>query len=221
MHDTIGSAQDGVIAQLQSESGGILGTKHGSDGSSCQRTVGAGAGIVFLPVESALVGSEAENWQRLHLGEGVIVDTTSIYRPVAALLAASLYEMALEFFCCLLREYLVESLTDGVLLGIPKRVVAGFGQCLEVHEYLEFRQRTRHQLSCAAQDVASVRLHGHGVSLLSLGNLHPVVVLSRHDVECFSYDGGGNQGHDDGDGTIARHYFLMLKLAHSSGTFMM
>ena len=221
VHDTVGSAQDGVVAQLQSEAGGILGAEHGSDGTSGKRTVGTGAGIIFLPVETALVGRHAEHRQTLHLGKGVVVDAAAVYCPVAALLASPLYQIALEFLSALLREYLVQTLADGILLHIPQRVVLGGRQCLEVHKHLELRQRTRHQLTGAAQDVASVRLHGHGIFLLSLGNLHPVVVLGSHDVECLAHDGSRYQSHDDGDGAVAGHYFLMFKLAHSSGTLMM
>ena len=56
-------------------------------------------------------------------GKGVVVDAAAVYRPVATLLATALDEASLEFLCALLREYLVQSLADGILFHIPQRVV--------------------------------------------------------------------------------------------------
>ena len=222
MHDTVGASQNGVVTQLQTEAGSILGTIHGSDGTACQRTVSSGSGIIFFPVETALVGFQAEYRDVLYLGEGVIVNTLRINRPVAAHLGATFGEVFLEVRLAQVWEYLVQAKTDGVLLGIPQRVVLCIFQRLEVHEDLKLRQRTCHQLSGTTQDVASVWLHGYGISLLPFCHLHPVIMLGGHDVERFTHYGYGENRHDDGDGAVAGHYFLVIKFAaHSSGTFMM
>ena len=77
---------------------------------------------------------------------------------------------------------MVQALRDGVKLHVPKRIVAGFLQRVEVHIYLEFRKRRRHELSVAAEDIAADRLHLHAVLLLPRCDLHPVVPSGGHDI---------------------------------------
>ena len=48
-------------------------------------------GIIFFPVGTALVGFQAEYRDVLYLGEGVIVYTLRINRPVAAHLGATFW----------------------------------------------------------------------------------------------------------------------------------
>ena len=91
-------------------------------------------------MEASLVGFQAKNRNGFYLCECIVVHTLVVYRPVSAFLGTSFREVTLELLDASLRKDFVEAEADGVLLGIPKRVVVGYLQGLEVHEHLEFRQ---------------------------------------------------------------------------------
>ena len=111
-------------------------------------------------------------------------------------------------------EYLAESVTNGIYLAVPKRIVLLEGRCLEVDENPIFGNAAGHQLTIAAEDIASVGLHTDRVALQSVGHLRPVLFLGGHDIECLADNGKAYERHYDGDSHVARHYFIIVKFAH-------
>ena len=182
VYNTIGTAKNGVVRQFQSESRRIFSAEHRTDSSASQRTVRTFTGIVFLPMESTLVGSKSEERQIFHFREGIVVDTLVVDHPMPLLLGFSLFQVSLKLCGTLFWEYFMKSIADGIFLDVPQGISFCLAEGNKVHEYLELRQGTGKELSCTAQDISSVRLNGHRVFLLSGGYLHPVVALSSHDI---------------------------------------
>src|SRR3712207_9570568 len=87
---------------------------------------------------------------------------------------------------------------------------------LEVHEYLKFGQAAGHKIAVATKDIASGRLDVDAVFLHSVGHGHPIIVLGRHDIKHFTHNGDSHKGHQQRESTVARHDFMMVKLAHGA-----
>ena len=173
-------------------------------------------------METALVSGHIEEGQLLDLNVGVVVDTfgpdrpvAGTYRTIAIHLLTSLVEQYLELMGGE-GENLAESVTHRIYLAIPKRIALFEGGSLEVDENLIFRDAAGHQLTVTAEDVASVRFHADRVALQSVCHLRPVLLFGGHDIECLADDGKAYERYYDGDGHVARQYFIIVKLAHSS-----
>ena len=158
------TSQYGVISQLQSTAGSILGSKHISHRALCERSKRASARIKLLTMESTLIRRQFEHRQRLHLAVCVIVNALRPYRPVACLLLSSFLKVLPEFISTLGWEDFVESHADGVHLYSEQRVFL-LSACHEIHVYLVFRNTACHELSVATEDISSVGLHAYAVTL--------------------------------------------------------
>ena len=83
MHHTVGATQDGVVRQLQTVLGAVLGNVHIADGTSGQRSERTLAGVEGLPVESALSDGFAEDRQFVYFTERVVVHAPAPHGPMA------------------------------------------------------------------------------------------------------------------------------------------
>ena len=208
---SVGTTENGVIVELQSAPCRVLSAIHVADGALSQRAERTPTGVELLPVESALELRQIEHRQSLHLGECTIVDAVVPNRPVLAHLPVSLFEVSLESRSRLRREYMVQSLRDGVNFDVPQRVVTGRLQRVKVHVYLELRQRGRHKLSVATENIATNRFHLHAVLLLLRRHLHPVVTVDGHSAERLYQYGKGANGQTDSQTTEPRKYLFIVE----------
>ena len=87
-------------------------------------------------------------------------------------------------------------------------------QLLEVHVYLEFRQRACHQLAITAEDVSSGGSNVYAILLHPVGHLYPVILLCNHYVQRPEDDACGNNRHDYCESTVAWHYLVSVEFAH-------
>ena len=178
LRNAVDTAQNGVVAQLQTAVGRVAGYLDLAHGALGQRAERAAAGIERLPVEAALVDGQREVGQLAHLGKRVVVDAAGPHRPVAGTRAAVLQplvapfgELLAELLSRAFGEDLVQTVAqtveahgpDGVALVHPHAVLGVAG--LEVHEDLVFGYARGHELAVAAQYVATVGLHAHAVAL--------------------------------------------------------
>ena len=122
--------------------------------------------------------------------------------------------MFFEFVGRFFRENLAQHQTNRVDFLVPERIRFRLFKSLKVHIHLEFRQRRRHQLTVARENVATVGLHAHTVVLHTLRHLLPIVVLGGHNIHRFTHNGKRQQRHHNRNGTVARHNLLMVKFAH-------
>ena len=117
-------------------------------------------------MEAALELGQVEYRQALYLFERVVVDASVPYRPVLAHLVEAFHKVLLEVRGRFLGKDVVQSLADVVDAVDEGRVVSGLFERIEVHVDLELGQRTGHELSVTAEDVASGRLDRHTVFFL-------------------------------------------------------
>ena len=89
------------------------------------------------------------------------------------------------------------------------------GTCLEVHVDLVFGKTASHELTVAAEDVATCRLDADAVALQTVSHLCPIVLLGSHNEHGLADNGKTNQRQDYCDGEVAGHYFITLELTHS------
>ena len=176
VHQAVSAAQLLVKGQFQSVLCTVLGTKHISNSTRGECGEGLAAGIIFFPVEAALVYALTEDGQLAHLAERVIIYTFRPYSPVAGThsavllnLVLALKQMGLELRSRLLGEYLVQSVADAVDLlrpdGIPAVDASGvISTCLEIHKHLILRYTAGHQLSVTTQYIATAWLHAYAVT---------------------------------------------------------
>ena len=214
MGDTVGTTQDGVVAQLKSTAGRILGTKHFSDRTAGQRPVRALPGIELFHMEATLIRIHAEHGQLAHLGIDVIVDPLGPDRPVAGEFVASPFQIGHKLLLALLGEDAVEHHAHAVALGHPQRVVVAVVEGPEVHVEFKLWQRRGHELAVTAQDVATGGSHKHAVAFLPFGHRHPEVVSHGHDIECLRYDSHTRQRENPGIDAVAGNDFLVVELIH-------
>ena len=188
--NTGNTTKDGIVGEFQTIIGGVFGTIQTTNSTHGQRTKRTTAGIKGLIMETALITGHIKEWQLTDLDKGVIVDAAFPNGPVTGTngtvlvdLVASLLQVMLELCRRFRRENLVQTITNRIQLVKPQRVALLKGCCLEVHKDLVFRDRSSHQLSVTAEDIASVGLHADTVTLQAVGNLRPVLLLGSHDIE--------------------------------------
>ena len=76
---------------------------------------------------------------------------------------------------------------------------------VEVHVELKVRQRRRHELSVAAEDVASYRSCGNAVFLNAVAHLRPEIALCCHYIQSLHLHRQRDECYDNGDDTVSWH----------------
>ncbi len=172
-------------------------------------------------METALITGHIKEWQLTDLDKGVIVDAAFPNGPVTGTngtvlvdLMASLLQIVLELCRRFRRENLVQTITNRIQLVKPQRVAFLKGCCLEIHKNLIFRDRSSHQLSVTAEDIASVGLHADTVTLQAVGNLRPILLLGSHDIEGLAYDSKPDDCQQYGNHHVSGHDLIVIKLTH-------
>ena len=211
--DALLAAQQTVIGEFQSETGTVFRSVHIADGAVGEGAERAPAGIVLLIMETAAELGHVEDGQCLHSLEGVVVHTLGPDGPVLAHFLMSFLKVALELLHRFLGEDLVQAHADAVYFLVPEGVFL-LAAHLEVHIHLVFRQRTGHQFTVVAEDVAAVGRHDQRVKFLLLCHFHPIVVLDGHDIGGLQDNGDAQQGHDGGDEGVAGDDIVVVESAH-------
>ena len=171
-------------------------------------------------MEAALVFRHAEKRQLLDFCIGIIVDAVRPDGPVLGTdrtvfvdMLSSFFEMLPELFGRLLGEYLMESHADGVYFLLPDRVFL-LAASLEVHVYLIFWDGACHQLTVAAEDIASFGFYADTVFLQTVSHFRPILFLCRHDIEGLADDSESYDGQHYGNRHIARYHLVVFEFTH-------